>query len=43
MDATAPVEKSPWMIEWMTQAAPFRDTSTVEKMNDRLLLPLQMK
>ena len=26
------------MIEWMAQAAPLRDTSTVKKMNDRSLL-----
>ena len=26
------------MIEWMTQAAPLREASTVKKMNDRLLL-----
>ena len=26
------------MIEWMAQAAPLREASTVKKMNDRLLL-----
>ena len=26
------------MIEWMAQAAPLRDTTTVKKMNDRSLL-----
>ena len=26
------------MIEWMAQAAPLRDASTVKKINDRLLL-----
>ena len=36
MAATTPIEKSPQMIEWMAQAAPFGDTSTVEKMNDQL-------
>ena len=38
MPATAPLKKSPYMIEWMTQAAPLREASTVKKMNDRLLL-----
>ena len=27
------------MIEWMAQAAPLREASTVKKMNDRSLLP----
>ena len=31
MAATAPVKKSPQMIEWMDQTAPFRETSTDEK------------
>ena len=26
------------MIEWMAQAAPLRDTTTVKKMNDRSFL-----
>ena len=26
------------MIEWMAQAAPVRDTSTIKKMNDQSLL-----
>ena len=38
MDATAPVKKSPYITEWMAQAAPLRETSTAKKMNDRLLL-----
>ena len=38
MAATTPVKKSPQMIEWMAQAAPPRDTSTVKKMNDGSLL-----
>ena len=38
MAATAPVKTSPYMIEWMAQAAPLREASTVKKMNARLLL-----
>ena len=38
MPATAPLKKSPQMVEWMTQAAPLREASTVKKMNDWLLL-----
>ena len=39
MAATAPVKKSPYMIEWIAQAAPVREASTVKKkMNDWSLL-----
>ena len=38
MAATTILKKSPWMMEWMTQAAPLRKTTTVKKMNDRSLL-----
>ena len=38
MAATAPVKKSTYIIEWMAQAAPLREASTVKKMNDRSLL-----
>ena len=38
MAATISVKKSPYMIEWMAQAAPLREASTVKKMNDRSLL-----
>ena len=38
MAANAPVKKSLWMIEWMAQAAPLREASTVKKMNDWSLL-----
>ena len=38
MATTAPVKKSPQMIEWMAQAAPLRETSTIKKMNNRSLL-----
>ena len=37
MAATASVKKFPEMIEWMAQAAPLREASTVKKMNDRSL------
>ena len=29
---------SPYMIEWMAQAAPLREASTAKKINDRSLL-----
>ena len=38
MDGCNHSSKKPWMIEWMARAAPLRDTSTVKKMNDQLLL-----
>ena len=38
MTATVPVKKSPYMIEWMAQAVPLREASTVKKMNDWSLL-----
>ena len=38
MAATAPVKKSPYMIEWMIQADPPRETSKVKIMNGRPLL-----
>ena len=38
MAATAPVKTSPNMIEWMAQAAPLREASTVKTMNVRSLL-----
>ena len=38
MAATAAVKTSPQMIEWMTQAVPLREASTVKKMNGRSLL-----
>ena len=38
MAATAPVKKQAYMIEWMVQAAPLREISTVKKMNGRSLL-----
>ena len=38
MAATAPIKKSPQMIEWMAQAATLREASTVKKMNDQSLL-----
>ena len=38
MAATATLKKSPWMMEWIAQAAPLRKTTTVKKMNDWLLL-----
>ena len=38
MAATAPVKKSPKMIEWVARPAPLRDTRTVKKMNDQSLL-----
>ena len=38
MAATASVEKSSYMIEWMAQAVPLREASTVQKKNDRSLL-----
>ena len=37
MAATTPVKKSP-IKEWMPQAAPLREASTVKKMNDQSLL-----
>ena len=38
MTATTPVKKSPYMIEWMAQATPLSEASTVKKMNDWSLL-----
>ena len=38
MAATTPIKKSPLVIEWMAQAAPLREASTVKKMNDWSLL-----
>ena len=38
MAATTPLKKSPYMIEWMVQANPPEESSTVKKMNDRSLL-----
>ena len=38
MVATTLLKKSPYLIEWMTQADPSRETSKVKKMNSRLLL-----
>ena len=38
MATNASAKKSPQMIEWMAQAAPLREASTVKKINDRLLL-----
>ena len=38
MAATASVKKSPYIKEWMAQAAPLREASAVKKMNDRSLL-----
>ena len=38
MVATTPLKKSPYMKEWMTQADPPKEVSTVKKMNGRLLL-----
>ena len=38
MTETAPVKKSPQMIEWMAQGTPLREASAVKKLNDRVLL-----
>ena len=38
MAATTLVKKSTQMTEWMAQTDPFREASTVKKMNDRSLL-----
>ena len=38
MAATANVKKSPCMIEWMAQATPLKEGSTVKKINDWSLL-----
>ena len=38
MAATPSVKKSPYIKEWMAQAAPLREASAVKKMNDRSLL-----
>ena len=38
MVATAPLKKSPSMKEWMAQADPPKEASTIKKMNGRLLL-----
>ena len=38
MAATALLNKSPYMKEWMAQADPPREANTVIKMNDRSLL-----
>ena len=38
MAETASVKKSPYIKEWMAQAAPLREDSAVKKMNDRSLL-----
>ena len=38
MVPTAPLKKSPSMKEWMAQADPPKEASTVKKMNGQLLL-----
>ena len=38
MAATSPSKISPYMKEWMAQADPQKEASTVKKMNDQLLL-----
>ena len=38
MAATASLNKSPYVKEWMAQADPPREANTVEKMNGRSLL-----
>ena len=38
MAATAPLNKSSHMKEWMAQADPPKEANTVKKMNDRSLL-----
>ena len=38
MDANAPLKKSSSMKEWMAQADPPKEASTVKKINCRLLL-----
>ena len=36
MAATVPWNKLPYMKEWMAQAGPPKETSTFERINDRL-------
>ena len=38
MATTAPLKKSPYMKEWMTQADPPKEANTMKKMNRRSLL-----
>ena len=38
MATTAPLKKSPSMKEWMAQADPTKEASTVKKMNGRTLI-----
>ena len=38
MAATAPLKKSPYLKEWMAQADPTKEASTVKKMSVRSLL-----
>ena len=38
MAATVPLKKSPYMKEWMAQANPPKEATTIKKMNDLSLL-----
>ena len=43
MAATASLNKSPYVKEWMAQADPPREANTVKKMNGRSLLTFSNK
>ena len=43
MAATAPLKKSYYMKELTAQVDPPKEANTVEKMNDQLISPLQIK